>query len=103
MNIFKSVAEELDGVTVKNVREIYETIVSQVNEGLKKDRRFRLPGLGILTIKYKPARKARKGKNPFTGEMTTFKAKPASNKLKFRPVKEMKAFVEKLAVKKGGR
>ena len=51
---------------------------------------FILPGLlKILTVK-KPAVKARKGINPFTGEETMFKAKPASIAVKVRPLKKLK-------------
>ncbi len=54
---------------------------------------FVLPGLmKIATIK-KPARKARKGINPFTGEETTFAAKPASVQVKIRPLKKLKDMV----------
>lgn len=54
---------------------------------------FVLPGLmKIVTVK-KPARKARKGINPFTGEETMFKAKPASIQVKIRPLKKMKEMV----------
>lgn len=54
---------------------------------------FVLPGLmKIVTVK-KPARKARKGINPFTGEETIFKAKPASIQVKIRPLKKMKEMV----------
>ena len=45
----------------------------------------------ITTVK-KPAKKARKGINPFTGEATVFKAKPASVAVKVRPLKKMKEF-----------
>ena len=41
----------------------------------------------------KPATKARKGINPFTGEETTFKAKPARNVVKVRPLKGLKEMV----------
>jgi nucleoid DNA-binding protein len=41
----------------------------------------------------KPATKARKGINPFTGEETTFKAKPARNIVKVRPMKALKDMV----------
>lgn len=55
---------------------------------------FVLPGLmKIVTVK-KPARKARKGINPFTGEETTFAAKPASTQVKIRPLKKMKEMAE---------
>lgn len=51
---------------------------------------FVMPGLlKIATVK-KPARKARKGINPFTGEETTFAAKPASVQVKVRPLKKLK-------------
>lgn len=51
---------------------------------------FVMPGLlKIATVK-KPARKARKGINPFTGEETTFAAKPASVQVKIRPLKKLK-------------
>ena len=36
--------------------------------------------------------KARKGINPFTGEETVFKAKPASIAVKIRPLKKLKEF-----------
>ena len=45
------------------------------------------------TAKRKPATKARKGINPFTGEETIFKAKPARNVVKIRPLKKMKDMV----------
>lgn len=55
---------------------------------------FVMPGLfKVVTVK-KPARKARKGINPFTGEETTFKAKPASIQVKIRPLKKMKEMAE---------
>ena len=53
---------------------------------------FTVPGLMKITTVKKPARKARKGINPFTGEETTFKAKPASIAVKVRPLKKMKEF-----------
>jgi nucleoid DNA-binding protein len=56
---------------------------------------FVLPGiLKINTIK-KPAKKARKGVNPFTGEEQTFKAKPASTAVKVRPLKKLKEMAAK--------
>lgn len=51
---------------------------------------FVLPGmLKIKTVK-KPATKARKGVNPFTGEEMMFKAKPATVKVKILPLKALK-------------
>jgi nucleoid DNA-binding protein len=42
---------------------------------------------------HKPATKARKGINPFTGEETMFKAKPARNVVKVRALKGVKDMV----------
>jgi len=51
---------------------------------------FLLPGLlKIVTVK-KPAVKARKGINPFTGEEMMFKAKKATTVIKVRALKKLK-------------
>ena len=44
----------------------------------------------VLKSVKKPAKKARKGINPFTGEEMMFKAKPASWAVKIRPLKKLK-------------
>ena len=53
---------------------------------------FVLPGLLKVSAVKKPAKKARKGINPFTGEEQMFKAKPASIAVKVRPLKKLKEF-----------
>jgi DNA-binding protein HU-beta len=50
---------------------------------------------GIFTKKVKPARPARKGVNPFTGEPATFKARPKTTVVKYRPNKATKEAVSK--------
>lgn len=45
---------------------------------------FTMPGIFKATTVVKPATKARKGINPFTKEEVTFKAKPASVKVRIR-------------------
>ena len=76
----------------KDVQAVLDEL-SNVIEGHIKKRsvgEFVLPGLfKIVTVK-KPARRARKGINPFTGEETTFAAKPASTTVKVRPLKKLK-------------
>jgi hypothetical protein len=54
---------------------------------------FNLPGLMKITKVQKPATKARKGINPFTGEETVFKAKPARSVVKVRALKGLKEMV----------
>lgn len=52
--------------------------------------KFVWPGVLKMTVKNVKAKKARKGINPFTGEPTTFKAKPASRKVRVTPLKALK-------------
>ena len=67
-----------------------------VSELALKDTKKRTPGsvplghLGRLKMRYKAATKARKGTNPFTGEPTTFKAKPATLQPRFTAGKALK-------------
>jgi nucleoid DNA-binding protein len=80
----KQVSQVLDELT-----SIIERHVSKKGPG-----EFVMPGLFKINTVHKPARKARKGINPFTGEETTFKAKPASTVVKIRPLKKLKEFVQ---------
>lgn len=83
---------ENTGLTRKQVNDVLEGLSSVIERHLHKKGagEFVLPGLlKIKTVK-KPATKARKGINPFTGEETTFKAKPASIAVKAQPLKKLK-------------
>lgn len=51
---------------------------------------FTLPGLFKISAVKVPAKPKRKGKNPFTGEEQVFAAKPATVKVKVRPLKKLK-------------
>ena len=53
---------------------------------------FTLPGLLKMTAVTRPAVRSRTGVNPFTGEETVFKARPASRAVKIRPLKKLKEF-----------
>ena len=83
---------ENTGLSRKEVGSVLNELEVIIGRHVKKRAcgEFVLPGLlKIVTVK-KPARKARKGINPFTGEETTFKAKPASIAVKIRPLKKIK-------------
>ena len=54
---------------------------------------FNMPGLLKIKVIKKPATKARKGTNPFTGEEMMFKAKPARKVVKVLPLKGLKDMV----------
>lgn len=51
---------------------------------------FTIPGMLKITKVDVPAKPRRKGINPFTKEEQWFAAKPASTKLKVRPLKKLK-------------
>ena len=76
----------------KGVSNILTALTQVIKSHLKKGGpgEFTVPGLMKCKVIRKPATKARKGINPFTGEPTTFKAKPARNIIKVRPLKAMK-------------
>lgn len=74
----------------KDVKGILETLGTLGQQELKKNGLFVVPGLVRMVVQKKPATKARKGTNPFTGEPTVFKAKPARKVIKARPVKAAK-------------
>lgn len=101
MNLYSVLAEKT-GQKRKLCKEVYEALVEATHEQLKAEGRMRLPELGIVRIKYNPAREKRKGTNPFTGEKNfTFKAKPASNKVKVSVAKALREYAnEKIPVKK---
>ncbi|MAY36218.1 MAG: integration host factor [Spongiibacteraceae bacterium] len=84
-------ATDLNRKQVSAVMDELESLIARSvsKKGLGE---FTVPGLmKVVTVK-KPARKARKGINPFTGQETTFKAKPASIAVKVRPLKKLKEF-----------
>jgi nucleoid DNA-binding protein len=82
-------------VAKKQVSAVFEELSHLIECHLKKGGagEFTLPGLVKCKVVRKPATKARKGLNPFTGEETTFKAKPARNVVKIRPLKKLKEMV----------
>lgn len=88
--LIQTLADKSDKLSRKDVKSMLETMVTIGHNELKKNGLFVLPGLVRLTVVKKPATKARKGINPFTGEPTVFKAKPARKVIKARPVKAAK-------------
>ncbi|MCD6038713.1 MAG: hupA [Gammaproteobacteria bacterium] len=52
--------------------------------------KFTMPGLLKIVVVKKPAKPARKGINPFTGEEMMFKAKPAHKVVKIKALRKLK-------------
>src|ERR1700704_4451499 len=64
--------------------------VADIGRVLKKGSKIRIPNLGILQVRVRPARAARKGRNPATGEEIQIKASRASKRVAFRVAKALK-------------
>jgi nucleoid DNA-binding protein len=89
--ILNQIAENTE-LSKKQVQSVIDELTDIIEGHVKKRAcgEFVLPGLMKITTVKKPAVKARKGINPFTGEETMFKAKPASVQVKVRPLKKLK-------------
>lgn len=82
------------GLAKRDVQAVFDALASVIERHVRKRGAgtFTLPGLlKVVTVK-KPAQKARKGvPNPFRpGELMDVAAKPASIKVKVRPLKKLK-------------
>jgi nucleoid DNA-binding protein len=87
---------DLSSTSRKDITTFMEGL-TRVIEGHIKTRGpgvFTLPGLLKIMVVKKAARPAREGINPFTGEKTTFKAKPARKVVKIRALKKLKEMVD---------
>ena len=78
-----AIADEQE-LSKKQAEAILNDLVGRITKHLKKGRRIRFNGLGILQVR---KRAARMGRNPATGEAIKIKA---SKKIAFRPAKELK-------------
>ena len=83
------------GLTKKQVSSVFDEFAILIERHIKKRSPGKLvfSGLFKIEVKRKPATKARKGINPFTGEETVFKAKPARRAVKISPLKKVKDMV----------
>jgi len=68
----------------KLANEVLTDLVALIGKHLKKGDKIRIPALGILQVRKRPARM---GRNPATGEAIKIKA---SKKVAFRAAKELK-------------
>jgi len=79
---------EISKAEAKRVLGVLEEILL---EELANAQKVRVAGLVQLTVRVKPAQKARKGRNPATGDEITIAKKPASVDLRARPLAKAKA------------
>jgi nucleoid DNA-binding protein len=88
--VYAHISEDT-GLSRKQVASVFDSMTGLIEKSLRKGPGlFTLPGLLKIKVIKKPATKERKGINPFTGEETVFKAKPARKVVKALPLKALK-------------
>ncbi len=80
--VMKSVKD--DDLSKQLTTDIIDNAFSAISKSIKKEKRFSFPGFGTFTIRN---RKARKGRNPQTGEEIKIKA---SKSVGFKPSPKLK-------------
>ncbi len=94
--ILTSIAEKTE-LSKKQVGSVLDALADEIKKSLSNRGAgvFAIPGLVKIEKRKVPARPARKNvPNPFKpGELMNVAAKPASTKIKVRPLKNLKSFV----------
>ena len=92
--MYNTIADQT-GLSRKEVVSVFDSLADIMAVDLTKRGPgiVQVPGLMKVTVQRKPATRARKGINPFTKEPTIFKAKPARNVVKVRPLIGLKSLV----------
>jgi nucleoid DNA-binding protein len=83
MQLAGAVADRAE-ITRAEAKRVLEALEDIVLDEIANAQKVKIGGLVQLTVRVKPASKARKGRNPATGEEITIAAKPASVDLRAR-------------------
>ena len=84
-----AVADRAD-ITKADAKRVLDALEEVVLEEIENAQKVKIGGLVQLTVRVKPATKARKGRNPATGEEITIAAKPASVDIRARALTKAK-------------
>ncbi|BAO45386.1 HU family DNA-binding protein [Thiolapillus brandeum] len=93
--IITAIADDT-GLTKKEVQAVFSSLSDLITRHIKKrgSGEFAIPDTGVKIRRVKkPARKARMGRNPATGEPMKIAAKPASTTVKVTALKALKDIV----------
>ncbi len=87
---------DMTSLAKKDVSSVIDALGNVIESHIKSrgPGKFVLPGLIKINVVKKPARPARKGINPFTGEEVMFKAKPARKVVKIKALKKLKEMAD---------
>lgn len=90
--VARAIAENT-GVTQTDVKHVLDDLKDLILSELEDAHRFKIAGVVQLEPKVRPARKARMGRNPATGESIPIAAKPADAVVRARVLTEAKQAV----------
>jgi len=89
-----------NGLSRKDVKQVVEDLYELIAAGVMKGERVAIGKMGKAFIRVRPARKARQGRNPLTGETIMIAAKPATKVPRFTFSKAFKEAALKAKTKK---
>ena len=82
--LIDTIAKKHGDLTKKAITEVVDDAFDTIAKTVKKEKKFSFPGFGTFEVR---TRKARKGRNPQTGDVIKIKA---SKTVAFRPAKALK-------------
>lgn len=87
---------ESTGLTKQQVNSFFDELTGLIAKNLSQGGPgvFNIPGMMKVKVVRKEAKPEREGKDPFTGEMRTFKAVDAKNVVKISALKKLKDVVQ---------
>jgi DNA-binding protein HU-beta len=91
-----AVAEQA-GITRNEAKNVLTALEEVILTEIGNAQKVKIGNLVQLTVRLKPATKARQGRNPATGEEITISAKPASVDVRARALAKAKAGLPSLA------
>jgi nucleoid DNA-binding protein len=86
----QSAIAEKAGVSKADVVKVFDALEAVMAQSLRTHKQFTINGLIKVVVAHKAATKAHPGRNPFTGEAITIKAKPAHDVVRVRALKRLK-------------
>jgi DNA-binding protein HU-beta len=90
---FLNTVSERANASRRDVEHVWEHALGVIQDAIKKGEDVSITGFGKFKQKVTAARKAGLRKDPFTGEMRNFPARPAKKAPRFLPAKQFKEYV----------
>jgi len=90
---FLNTVSERANASRRDVEHVWEHALGVIQDTIKKGEDVSITGFGKFKQKVTAARKAGLRKDPFTGEMRNFPARPSKKAPRFTPAKQFKEYV----------